>query len=130
MKAILAILLILASLQPMPVSACDMHGDAGMAHPAEMPGHMDMDMDMDIEMGMDHDMTNQAEAHGCCAEPDADDEGCERSACLSCVVTVAVVIEPAFLVAAMPASTWSSATEGRLAPSHDAHPYRPPRTHS
>ena len=128
MKAILAILLILASLQPMPVSACDMHGDAGMAHPAEMPGHMDMDMD--IEMDMDHDMTNQAEAHGCCAEPDADDEGCERSACLSCVVTVAAVIEPAFPVAAMPASTWSSATEGRLAPSHDAHPYRPPRTHS
>lgn len=128
MKAILAILLILASLQPMPVSACDMHGDAGMAHPAEMLGHMDMDMD--IEMGMDHDMTNQAEAHGCCAEPDADDEGCERSACLSCVVTVAAVFEPAFLVAAMPASTWSSATEGRLAPSHDAHPYRPPRTHS
>ena len=120
MKAILAILLILASLQPVPVSACDMLGDAGMAHPAEMPGHMDM--------GMDHDMTNQAEAHGCCAEPDADDEGCERSTCLSCVVTVAAVFEPAFLMAVTPASTWSSAGAGRLAPSHDAHPYRPPKT--
>ena len=123
MKAILAILVILASAQPVPVMACDMHGDAGMDHHAEMP----MDMSHDMHTGMDHDMPDQASLHDCCDVGDKAGDGCESSGCMSCAVTVAAVIAPAFMLAAVPAVTWSATHAERLAPSHDAHPYRPPR---
>jgi len=124
MRIFTAILVFMLTAQPAPVGACDLGGadmaaHAGMQH--ESGGGLGHDMPGDAH----HDMAE----HDCCTPVATDDGACDSPArCGGCVhVSAAAAMTIAVIAVAPPAAAPDERDRDSLAPSHDTHPYRPPR---